>query len=192
MPKPKVAVIVASTREGRVGRKVADWVLEQAQKNEAIEAELVDLLDYDLPFYDDAKLPAMMGGQYPNAQVSKWSAKIGSMDGFILVTPEYNHGYPAPIKNAMDWLYTEWKDKPIAFVGYSGATTAAVRAVEQLRLVIVHLGIIGIAPALHFPSLHAVSQGAPFDGSHSEEAAEKVVAELVRWVNILKPVREQT
>src|SRR5437879_5404844 len=128
----KIAVIIGSTRPGRNGEAVAKWVHEIAQKHGDAEFELVDIKDFNLRLLDEPMPPIM--GQYSKPHTKTWAAKIGSFDGFVFVTPEYNHGVPGALKNAIDFLFREWNDKEAGFVSYGGAGGA--RAVDHLRLVL--------------------------------------------------------
>jgi NAD(P)H-dependent FMN reductase len=112
-----IYIILGSTREGRKGEKVAKWVHSVAASRSDLDIELVDLRDWSLPFVHNADTPA--SGKY-NVETQKWADKIAQADGFLIVTPEYNHGYPAVLKNALDHLYAEWNGKPVAFVSYGG------------------------------------------------------------------------
>src|SRR4051794_26038414 len=112
----KIAIIIGSTRPGRRGVDVARWVLENAAARENASYELVDLLDFPLPHLDEAMPPAM--GQYENDHTLEWAAKIGQYDGFIFVTPEYDHSTSGVLKNAIDYLYAEWNNKAAGFVSY--------------------------------------------------------------------------
>lgn len=144
--KPLVQIVIGSTRPNRIGPAIANWVYEASQENKAnLSFELVDVKDYSLPLLDEPKLPAF--GEYEQEHTKKWSAKIGKGDGYIFVVPEYNHGYAAATKNALDYLYAEWNNKPIAFVGYGAM--GGLRAVEQLRQVIVQLQMIGLTKSIH-------------------------------------------
>ena len=131
MKAPRIAIIIGSTRPGRNGEAVAKWVYEIAQKRTDAEFELVDIRDFNLPLLDEPIPPSM--GQYSKPHTKAWAAKVGSFDGYVFVTPEYNHGVPGALKNAIDFLFREWNDKAAGFVSYGGAGGA--RAVEQLRLV---------------------------------------------------------
>src|SRR5881275_857894 len=126
----RIGVILGSTRPGRKGAQVADWVMEHARRSDA-QFELIDLADYPLPHLDEPLPPSM--GQYQNAHTQKWAATIGRFDGYIFVTPEYNHGTSGVLKNAIDFLYAEWNNKAMGVVSYGAAGGA--RAVEHLRLV---------------------------------------------------------
>src|SRR3982074_2207798 len=127
----RIAVIIGSTRPGRVGSSVAGWVYELAQKRTEAEFELVDIKDFNLPLLDEPAPPSM--GQYSQPHTKTWAAKVGSFDGYVFVAPEYNHGISGALKNAIDFLFREWNNKAAGFVSYGSAGGA--RAVEQLRLV---------------------------------------------------------
>src|SRR5436853_5772440 len=128
----KIGIIIGSTRPGRNGEGVAKWVYEIAKKRRDAEFELVDIKAFNLPLLDEPVPPIM--GQYSKPHTKAWAAKVGSFDGYVFVTPEYNHGVPGALKNAIDFLFREWNDKAAGFVSYGGAGGA--RAVEQLRLVL--------------------------------------------------------
>src|SRR5437870_13547129 len=129
----KIAIILGSTRPNRNGEAVAKWVYEVAKKRSDAEFELVDIKDFNLPLLDEPVPPIM--GQYSKLHTKRWAAKIGSFDGYVFVTPEYNHGTSGALKNAIDFLFAEWNDKAAGFVSYGGVGGA--RAGEQLHLVIV-------------------------------------------------------
>src|SRR3984893_7324367 len=133
----KIAVIIGSTRPGRVGESVAKWVYEVAKKRTEAEFELVDIKDFNLPLLDEPVPPSM--GQYSQPHTKKWAAEIDSFDGYVFVTPEYNHGICGSLKNAIDFLFAEWNNKAAGFVGYG--SVGGVRAVEQLRLVLAEVQI---------------------------------------------------
>src|SRR2546421_11198424 len=130
-----MGIIRGSTRPKRNGEQVARWVLEVASRRHDADFELVDLRDYPLPHLDEPLPPSM--GQYQNEHTRQWADKIGSFDGFVIVTPEYNHGTSGVLKNAIDFLYAEWNNKSVGFVSY-GAVGGA-RAAEHLRLVAAEL-----------------------------------------------------
>lgn len=129
----KIGIITGSTRPGRAGAAVGEWVYEQADRRTDAEFVLVDLDSFDLPLLSEPTVPGAAGGKYEEPRTQKWSAAIAELDGFVFVTPEYNHGVPAALKNALDLLGPEWMHKGIAFVGY-GADNG-VRAVEQWRTI---------------------------------------------------------
>jgi len=144
-----VKVILGSTREGRFGDKPAHWILGEAAQREGVEVQLLDLRDFPLPFFDRPMAPSREGGRYENAAVARWAEAIASADAYIVVTPEYNHGYPAVLKNAFDHIFPEWARKPVGFVSYGGVGGA--RAIEQLRLVAIELTMWPIRNAIHLP-----------------------------------------
>ncbi|MDO5618207.1 NADPH-dependent FMN reductase [Kocuria sp.] len=127
----KIGIIIGSTREGRNGEAVGKWVEKHAADKGGAEYELIDLKSFDLPLFTSETLPMMANKQYDSEAVTAWSRAIDACDGFIFVTPEYNHGVPAPLKNAVDSLGSEWSNKASAFVGYGAV--GGVRAVEQWR-----------------------------------------------------------
>ncbi len=116
MEKIKIQIILGSTRPKRFSEKPGKWIFEELTKREGVEAELLDLRDYPLPFFNEPVSPTRLNGQYSSDVATKWVNKIAEADGYILVTPEYNHGYPAVLKNALDYPYNEWNNKSVAFV----------------------------------------------------------------------------
>lgn len=134
----KVLVIMGSVREGRVGDKVAEWVMGQLKKRTGVDYELVDLRDVDLPYMNEP-FPPMMGNAPVHDHTKAWAKRISAADGFIFVTPEYNHGYSPALKNAIDYLYAEWREKPVAFVGYG--SSGASEAIRQLTEVVEFIGM---------------------------------------------------
>jgi NAD(P)H-dependent FMN reductase len=145
----KIKVIIGSTRQNRFSEKPAHWIYEEAKKKDGVKIELLDLRDYPMPFFNEPVSPAMSGGKYSNEIVNKWSEKIMDGDAFIIVTPEYNHGYPAVLKNALDSIFPEWNRKAVGFVSYGNAGGA--RSVEQLRQVVIELQMVPIRSAIHIP-----------------------------------------
>lgn len=133
----KIGIILGSTRPGRNGEAVANWVFAHASQRDDAEFELVDLLDFPLPHLDEVLPPSL--GQYEKEHTKAWAAKIASFDGYIFVTPEYNHSTSGVLKNAIDFLYAEWNNKAAGFVSYG--STGGTRAVEHLRLVCAELQI---------------------------------------------------
>lgn len=146
----KIHILVGSTRQGRYADKPAQWILNEFQQLEDVEAELVDLRDYPLPFFDSPASPMFANGQYADEAVRRWSEKVKEADGFVMISPEYNHSFTAVLKNAIDHLYPEWNYKPVGFLSYGGAGGA--RSVEQMRLVAIELQMIPIKSAIHIPA----------------------------------------
>lgn len=130
----KIGIIIGSTRPGRAGEAVGRWVFEQARRRVGAQYELIDLADYDLDLLDEPTVPGAANRRYENKKTQRWSRTIDALDGFVFVTPEYNHGVPAALKNAFDVIYPEWNHKAVAFVGYGA--DGATRAVESWRLIV--------------------------------------------------------
>src|SRR6202030_3379205 len=145
-----ISVIVGSTREGRFSEKPAHWILQHLNKRAGVEARLLDLRDFPMPFFDQPLTPSMPGrAPYENEVVKRWTAAIAASDGFVFVTPEYNYGPAAVLKNALDWVYPEWNRKPAAFVSYGSVSGA--RSVQQLREVLIELQIAPVRSSVHIP-----------------------------------------
>lgn len=145
VPKPKIAVVIGTTRPTRFADKPAQWMLKQAQARNDIEVELVDLRDHPLPFFDEVASNMWMPSQNPEAV--RWQETIGRFDGYIFVVAEYNHSITGVLKNALDQAYKEWNRKPFTAIGYGG--TGASRAVEHLRGIGVELQMVSTHAAVH-------------------------------------------
>ena len=187
-----ISVIVGSTREGRFSEKPARWILRHLQKREGVEARLLDLRDFPMPFFDQALPPAMPGRPpYEHEVVRKWTAEIATSDGFVVVAPEYNHGPAAVLKNALDWVYPEWNRKAIAFVSYGSAMGA--RGVEQLRQIAIELQLTPIRSSVHIPvaTLWKHFQGGDVEGGLTEldDSAKAMIDDLLWWTEALKSAR---
>ncbi|HVS79198.1 MAG TPA: NADPH-dependent FMN reductase [Candidatus Saccharimonadales bacterium] len=148
----KLMVIWGSSRQGRNGGVVAEWVRRHATADNRLELDFVDLREVKLPFFDEPLSPFAMASEnkpYTHPEGQAWAERVSKTEGVLIVTPEYNHGPPAVLKNALDWVGREWLDKPVAFVSY-GSTAGGARAVEQLRSVTIELGLIQVANPIHF------------------------------------------
>ncbi|MDV8025330.1 NAD(P)H-dependent oxidoreductase [Rhodococcus sp. IEGM 1330] len=183
----RIGIIVGSTRPGRRGEEVANWVLKVASERKSATYEIIDLADFELPILDEP-IAAAMGQNYQNAHTNEWSAAIQSFDGYVIVTPEYNHGPTGALKNAIDYLYHEWRDKAVGFVGYG--LLGATRAVEQLRLITAELYLAGVRDQV------ALSLFTDFDsdgnlnpGDHHEPTLTKLLEQVEAWTNALAPLR---
>jgi NAD(P)H-dependent FMN reductase len=183
----KIGIIVGSTRPGRKAEAVAQWAFNLLKSRKDAEFEIVDVADYNLPLLDEPMPPAM--GQYSKPHTKTWAAKIGSLDGFIFVTPEYNHGTSGALKNAIDFLFREWNDKAAGFIGYGSA--GGVRAVESLRLV---MGEIKVADVRVQVMLSLYTDFENFTVFKPQAMHEKIVHamadDLVAWTGALKAYRE--
>ena len=187
---PLIQIIVASTRDGRRGERVAAWFGALAGARADMRSELVDLLAWDLPWYRDAVVPPR--GQYREEATLRWAAKVAEADGYVLVTPEYNHGYPAPLKNALDHLYAEWNHKPVTFVTYGGSG-GGVRAAEQLVQVAVELKMAPLRPQVHIPMAGRIF-GRDASGAVEQrhaDAANVALRELAWWARALRAARAE-
>jgi NAD(P)H-dependent FMN reductase len=181
-----IAIIVGSTRPGRRAASIANWIHGIASKRSDARFQLVDIMDFDLPFLDEPA-PAMMG-KYTRPHTRNWAAKIDFFDAFIFVAPEYNHGMSASLKNAIDFLYKEWNDKAAGFVGYGAGDGA--RVVEQLRLVMAEMQVatvraqVGLSLFTDFENYHTFKP-AP----HREAAVSPMLDQLIAWGSALRAVR---
>ena len=188
-----ISVIIGSTRQGRFSEKPAHWILKELQKRDEIEVRHLDLRDFPMPFFDQPMPPAMPGRPpYEQEAVKNWTAQIAASDGFVFVTPEYNHGPSAVLKNAFDWVYPEWNRKAAAFVSYGSAMGA--RSVEQLRQIAIELQLAAIRSSLHIPpaTLWAHFQGGDVEKglAELEAAANTMIDDLLWWTKALKVARE--
>ena len=186
----KILVILGTTRKGRRGESIAKAVMSSLENNKKAEFELVNLRNWNLPFYDFPGYPSTKKGKYESPLQEKWAKKIDSADGFIALTPEYNHGYPAVLKNAFDYLWYEWNHKPIAFISYGGLP-AATRAVEQLREVVIEFEMIPVRDTVLIPNVSKVidEDGKVVDESF-EKRVEKLGNKLIVWVENLDDLRK--
>jgi NAD(P)H-dependent FMN reductase len=186
VPDLKIAIILGSTRPGRNGKAVADWVVDKAAGRTAATYELVDLADHPLPHIDEPIPPA--AGQYTGDHTKAWAAKIGSFDGFVFVTPEYNHSTSGVLKNAIDYLYAEWNNKAAAFVSY-GALGGA-RAIEHLRAIASELQMAHVRQQLSFSMFTDFENFSTFaPGPQHAEAAVTLFDQLESWTAAMKTVR---
>ena len=145
---PKLLTIIASTRPGRVGLPVANWFQDRAEVHGGFELDLADLYELDLPLLDEPNHPRLR--TYTKAHTEAWSATVDAADAVVIVTAEYNYGYPAALKNAIDYLHHEWRCKPVGFVSYGGVA-AGTRAVQQLKQVVGALQLFPVATAVNIP-----------------------------------------
>lgn len=188
----KLGVILGSIREIRRGGRVVNWLLPQLKQYGEFDSELLDLNDYPLPFFNESDSPQGLAGNYTNQVAARWSAKVAQKDAFIIVTPEYNHGTSAVLKNALDWLYPEWNRKPVAFVSYSPNAAGGVRAVEQLRANVIELQMAPIHEAIHITYvLDTLDQEGNVQRGHLNERLQDLIKELSWWSDALKAAREQ-
>ncbi len=185
-------MILGSTRPARFSEKPARWVVDALAARGDLEVEQIDLRDYPLPFFELPASPARAPREYPDEAIERWGRKVDSADGFVFVTSEYNHGYPASLKNAIDHLFPEWHRKPVAFVGYGNVGGA--RAIEQLREVVVELEMAPLRHAVHIlPDVMRPAMRADgYDASLFESLEPKLqllADELAWWTKALAAAR---
>lgn len=184
----KIGIIVGSTRPGRKAGEVAQWVFNLLKGRKDAEFELVDIEEFKLPLLDEP-VPPMMH-QYSKPHTKAWAAKVGSLDGFIFVTPEYNHATSAALKNAIDYLFHEWTNKSAGFVGYG--SSGGVRAVENLRLVMGEIKIADVRAQVAlsiFTDFENFTTFKPHE--HHAKTVHAMADEVVAWAGALKTLRTQ-
>jgi NAD(P)H-dependent FMN reductase len=183
----RIGIILGSTRPNRNGEQVAKWVYDIASQRDDAEFELVDLRDYPLPHLDEPLPPSM--GQYQNEHTRQWADKIASFDGFVFVTPEYNHSTSGVLKNAIDYLYAEWNNKAAGFVSY-GAVGGA-RAAEHLRLVAGELQMADVRQQVALSLLTEFENFSVFKpGDYNRAALDTLLDQVVAWSTALAPLRQ--
>ncbi len=183
----RLAIIIGSTRPNRVGEAVGKWVHQVAQQRRDAELELVDLRDFNLPLLDEPIPPGE--GKYSRDHTKRWAAKIEAFDGFVFVTPEYNHGICGALKNAIDFLYAEWNNKAAGFVGYGSA--GGVRAVEHLRLVMAEVQVATVRAQVMLSLRDDFENYSVFKPRpHHEKALGTVFDQVVAWGGALRALRE--
>lgn len=193
----RIGIIVGSTRPQRRGKAVARWVHEIAGRHAApggggVIFEIVDLADYRLPLLDEP-VPAAIG-DYRHAHTRRWAETVSSLDGFVVVTPEYNHSLPAALKNAIDFLFAEWNDKAAGFVSYG--LNGGVRAAEHLRLTLAEVKVacvrsqvtLSLIEDFEFPDI--TEPGVCTPAGRHEQILHRLLDEVIAWAGALKPLRE--
>ncbi len=181
----KIGIIIGSTRPGRVGETVAKWVYEMSKARDDAEYELVDIKDYNLPLLDEPKLAAKQ--EYSKEHTKKWSAKINELDGYIFVTPEYNHSTSAALKNALDFLYNEWTNKAAGFVSYG--SIGGARAVEALRPIMAQFKIADVREQILFFLADDFENGVLKPKPRHEKSVNTLFSQVVAWSTALKILR---
>lgn len=183
----KIAIIVGSTRPGRNASAVAQWVKEQSVKRADAAFEILDIADFDLPILDEPVPPSF--GQYSKPHTKAWAAAVAKYDGYVIVTPEYNHSTSGALKNALDYIYQEWNNKAVAFVSYGSAGGA--RAVEHLRGIAAELQMADVRAQVMFSLFTDFVNFSEFkpDPRHEQEA-ETLFTQLISWSGALKALRD--
>lgn len=184
---PHLGVIVSSTRPGRVGRTIADWFVAEAGKHGKFDVHLLDLAEIALPLLDEPHHPRLR--KYEKPHTLAWSAKVAAMDAFAIVTPEYNHGSPPALINALDYLVAEWAYKPATFVAYGGQS-GGLRSVQMTKLVLTALKMMPIPEAVVIPAMTKHVHDGLFVGDESHaKASHAALDELHRWTVALATLR---
>jgi NAD(P)H-dependent FMN reductase len=186
--KPVLQVIIGSTRPGRVGSAVADWIIDRARAHGDFEVEVADLAVLNLPIFDEPNHPRLR--RYVNQHTKDWSEIVGRSDAFVFVIPEYNYGFNAATKNAIDYLHQEWQNKAAGIVSYGGVA-AGTRAAQMLKQVMSALKIVPVTDSVNIPF---VGEKLDEDGRLKpneimEGAATAMLDELARWTQALRPLR---
>lgn len=190
--KLNLKIITGSTREGRFSDKAGKWIVGEINKHEGVTAELLDLRDYDMPFFNSSISPAYKTEPYPNEAVERFTKKIAEADAYIIVTPEYNRGTSGVLKNALDWVYQEWNNKAVGFVAYG--SVGGARAVEQLRLTAIELQMAPIREAIHFsgqdyfPVVMGNKKPEELFAEYTDKAAS-MIKQLISWTKALQTTR---
>ncbi len=190
MAKPKIAIIISTTRAARFGEKPAKWIYDIASQRDDMSVELVDLRDYPMPFFDEPASSAWVPSKNEVAQ--RWQKKVAEFDGYIFVTAEYNRGVPAVLKNAIDYAYNEWNKKPAAYIGYG--SVGGARSIEQLRLINIELQMAPMRTGVHIQGADFMAvwqQGKDISElTYLQQNAKDMLDQLVWWTKALKTARE--
>jgi NAD(P)H-dependent FMN reductase len=188
MPKPKLLIIIASTRPGRVGLPVAQWFEAVAAAHDGFEISIADLAQIGLPFMDEPSHPRLQ--QYTQQHTRDWSGTVGISDAFVFVLPEYNHSMTAPLKNAIDFLHNEWKHKPLGLISYGGVS-AGTRAAQQVKqaALSVKLTPVGEAVSIPFVQQFLDDEDTIQPNEVMLQSATAMLDELVRVEAALRPLR---
>ncbi|MGW7001818.1 NADPH-dependent FMN reductase [Streptomyces sp. NPDC054933] len=181
----RLAIVIGSVREGRFGRTVANWFTTLAKQREDLSVDVIDLVDHDLPMALSRNPPPEVA-----EELAKVSPRLEQADAFIVVTPEYNHSFPASLKTLIDWHYTQWHAKPVGFVSYGGLS-GGLRSVEQLRPIFAELHAVTVRDVVSFhnPWGQFDEDGAPKDPSGPETAAKVLLDQLSWWGDALREAR---
>ena len=184
----KLKVIITSTRPGRKGPAIASWVMEETRKHPEFDPELLDLAVINLPFMDEPNHPMLL--KYEHQHTRDWSRKIADADAFIFVTPEYNFGFTAPFKNAIDYLHHEWKSKPAGIVSYGGVS-AGTRSAQMMKQVLTAVGIMPLYEAVSIPMFGQFldKEGIFTPNEPLKKGSDAMFAALARWTKSLQEMR---
>jgi NAD(P)H-dependent FMN reductase len=185
----RLLIIIASTRPGRVGGSVGDWFIELARGRADFDIDVADLAELGLPFLDEPAHPSER--RYTHEHTRRWSSRVDDSDAFIFVMPEYNFGFNAPLKNALDYLYWEWQDKPVGFVSYGGIA-GGTRAVQMIKQVVTTLKMVPVKEGVIIPFVATRIEGGRFESYERLDAtARTMLDELARWTRALTAMRTE-
>ena len=186
--RPRLGVVVASVREGRVGAAVAEWVMQQGREHGGFEVELLDLKAIDLPMLSEPHHPRLQ--KYTQESTKRWSATVAALDAFVFVTPEYNFGSPPALINALDTVYVEWSYKPVGFVSYGGIS-GGLRSVQMTKAMLTTFKLVPMVEAVSISFVARELQDGRFPGNERFDAAARgMLDELLRWTNALSTLRQ--
>lgn len=188
MAKPVLRIIIGSTRPGRVGPSVAEWIAERAREHGGFDVEVTDLAELNLPMYDEPNHPRLR--KYVHQHTTDWSALVEASDAFIFVMPEYNYAFSAALKNAIDYLHGEWANKAAGIVSYGGVA-AGTRAAQMLKQVLTTLRMVPVVDAVNIPFVaQHLDEDRRFKASEiMEQSATVMLDEILRWTEALRPLR---
>jgi NAD(P)H-dependent FMN reductase len=186
--KPKLTIVIASTRPGRIGLPIGQWIEGRARDHGGFEVEVADLKEIDLPMMDEPNHPRLK--DYTHQHTKDWSARVEAADAFVFVHPEYNYGLNAPLKNAIDYLHQEWLYKPVGFVSYGGVS-AGTRATQMIKQVVTTLKMTPVPEAVSIPfASQFIGDEEEVEANETmEKAADAMLNELARYTEALRPLR---
>lgn len=187
MTKPTIHILLGSTRPNRAGKAVYDWLEQQLEGSDRADFKFIDLAEVHLPMFNEPIPPS--AGKYEHEHTKQWSKVIAEADGYIWITPEYNNGYPAVLKNAIDYLYQEWNRKAVAFVSY-GNIAGGTRAVQQLKQVASELQMAAVKSAITIPLIWNATGEERLDESKVHGDVNAMLDDLLWWTQALKDARE--
>jgi len=185
--KPKLDVVIASTRPGRIGPRVAEWFAGYARKHDQFDVRLVDLAEFDLPMYNESSHPVMQ--QYEHDHTKAWASSVKSADAFVFVTPEYNFNPPPALVNALNYVYREWNYKPAGFVSYGGVS-GGLRAVQSAKQLVTTLKMMPMVESVAMPMVAQLfdDQGEFHSNELIDHSAGQMLDEMLKWANALMPL----
>ena len=185
--KPTIAIVIGSTRPGRLGADVADWVARLAKERTLADYQVLDVAEFDLDLLNEETVPGAANRDYANEKTRRWSRAVDEFDGFVFVTPEYNHSVPAALKNAFDVLYPEWSDKPAAFVGYGA--DGAVRAIEHWRTIVANARMVAVRAQVSLSLFHDMGEDGLQPMDRREGELSTVFDQVEQMAGALAPLR---